>query len=45
MIWMRKLTQFGSEFRKELRGMFEPVVTILFGATALAQRHAVWRLF
>jgi hypothetical protein len=38
-------TQFRSEFRKELQGMFEPVVTILFGATALAQRHAIWRLF
>jgi hypothetical protein len=25
--------------------MFETVVTILFGATALTQRHAIWGLF
>ena len=37
--------QFGSKFRKEPWGMFETVVTILFGATALTQRHAIWGLF
>lgn len=38
-------THFGSKFRKELWGMFETVVTILFGATALTQRQAIWGLF
>ncbi|MFZ8868220.1 MAG: hypothetical protein ACO2YK_06615 [Paracoccaceae bacterium] len=38
-------TQFGSKFRKEPWGMFETVVTILFGATALTPRHAIWGLF
>ena len=38
-------THFGSKFHKELWGMFETVVTILFGATALTQRQAIWGLF
>ena len=38
-------THFGSKFRKELWGMFETVVSILFGATALTQRQAIWGLF
>lgn len=38
-------THIGSKFRKELWGMFETVVTILFGATALTQRQAIWGLF